>query len=178
MRSNKLTDFFEVIDFQSNPFTYACFFQILGVLLNKIISSSVIPILSVVFSPGNEAKYLFNSIKISAYSPTFKLSGFFNPHGFLVPRRITRFCLDNALIRKKYALETRTTQFKCTVVLLPTWSHKVSNFRRDYPHNIVCGYFIFTLATSVPTASSVILKFHMNNKNSSGLPLSKKAILN
>ena len=101
----------------------------------------------------------------------------FNLCGFLVPRRIMRFLLDNLFTGKKDIPKSKMTWLKCAMVVLPTWEHTLSNCFSASPHSRVHIYWIFALAERVPDYWSVILKFCMNNKNSSSSPLPNKAIL-
>ena len=105
-----------------------------------------------------------------------RLLSHFISHGFLILRRITWFYLDNALTRKKYVPNPKMMWFQCVVFLLPTRAHKVKKWNSASPRNIIRRYCSFALEASVPEASSVILNFCTNNKNSSGLPLSNKSI--
>ena len=63
-------------------------------------------------------------------------------------------------------------------VVIPTSADNMPNWRNDYPCTSIKRYWIFALATSVPDASRVMLRFLMNNKNSPDLPLSNKDIFN
>ena len=55
------------------------------------------PVFSVIFSPGNKAKYSLRSMKQATYCIPF------NPCGFLIPQHIAHFCLDSKLTGKNYA---------------------------------------------------------------------------
>ena len=57
-------------------------------------------------------------------------------------------------------------------------SENVSNLCNGSPCTSVRSYWIFTPDTIVPDTLRFTLKFLMNNKNSSGSPLSNKAIIN
>ena len=80
------------------------------------------------------------------------------------------------IYRGRYVPKPKTTWFKCVVVLIPTWTHDVSSWHNSSPHNIVCRCCSFALVVSVPKASGFILKFYINNKNSSSFELLNKAI--
>ena len=71
------------------------------------------------------------------------------------------------------------------MVIITTWEHKVSKWRRASPHSRVCRYWSFALAAIIIDTLSIILKLRTNNKNSygslfpnNGLPFLKKSILN
>ena len=115
--------------------------------------------LSLYFTTGNTDKYLLWSIIRSVYSINFILCS------FLIMKYIARFCLENEFTGEKYSHKTKTNEFKCSIVLLTTWTKNISDWHISSPHNRVCRYWGFSLDTSVPGASSAILKYRTNNNN-------------
>ena len=79
---------------------------------------------------------------------------------------------------KKNVPKTKMNLFKCVIDVLPNWSHKLSNWYITYPRSRLNRYCSLALATSAPDALTIILIFFTNNKNSSGLLLTNKDILN
>ena len=56
-----LTDDLKVMEQKSNLCIYSCLIQMLGILFNKILFSSVTHILALLFDPGNTAEYPLRS---------------------------------------------------------------------------------------------------------------------
>ena len=106
------------------------------------------------------------------------VASYFKPRGFLILQRIAHFCFDSELTGGKYKPKNKIMYLKFSEIVLLTSAGNMSNWRKTYPNNSLQRYWIFALATSVTGASGFRMKFMMNNKNSSGSPLSNKAILN
>ena len=68
--------------------------------------------------------------------------------------------------------------FGFSEVVIPTSPYNVLNWYNYSLHISTRRYWIFAVATRISDASRVMLKFLMNDKNSSGSLLSNKAILN
>ena len=157
---------------QSNSFKCACLLQMLSILFNKISFISVTQQNSLIFSLGNTSNYSLSSIKRAAWLINFK------PRSFLIPWRIAQFFLDSALTGKKYVPKPKIIYANFSGISLPTSAYNVLNWHNTYPRTRVWRYWLFAPALRLSDASRVMFKFQINNKNSPGLPLSNKAILN
>ena len=89
-------------------------------LFNKVSLHAVGYILSISFVPGNTAKYLLSSIRISAQHLTL------NALVLLITWRI-RFLFKQNTNRKYYIHKPKIIDFNFSQVILPTSSDNVSN---------------------------------------------------
>ena len=79
----------------------------------------------------------------------------------LITRQIALFFLTYWQ-EKRYATKPNVNWFKCAVVVLPIWTHKVLNSCIASPHNRVCKYWVYAFDVITPDTSSIILKLSTN----------------
>ena len=125
------SDFYALEHCTGLPVGPPCLAHPLGTAWKRISLRSSISILLEAFNPGMSVRKLFTSVNLSAKRLKFMLQGL-----RIAPLR-ARFCLESALIEKKYSSKPSWISLRWLLGAPPYWDCSSLNYFNACPCNII-----------------------------------------